>query len=192
MPGGAIDIIGDELKRVASQGNGTLVLRRLPASSGTLERDLRRQIALLFSQSGLRGRGETRLHQAQPRQPHIYNLSNRRPYSGARSNVALPVALDHLGLSTTLTSAAKLVSWPMLMVVIALALAFVYRFGPSRREPKWRWVTWGSVPHLSSPRYCSLYAANFGSFNKTYGSLGAIIGFMVWIWVSMIGGFARS
>src|SRR6185437_6970217 len=80
--------------------------------------------------------------------------------------------------------------WPMLMIVIAVALAFVYRFGPSRREPKWRWVTWGSataaVFWVVASLLFSRYAANFGSFNKTYGSLGAVIGFMVWIWVSMI------
>ena len=60
----------------------------------------------------------------------------------------------------------------------------------SRREPRLRWVTWGSafaaVAWLAASALFSWYAANFGSFNKTYGSLGAVIGFMTWIWLSVI------
>jgi membrane protein len=61
-----------------------------------------------------------------------------------------------------------------------------------RRAPRWRWVTWGSafaaLAWRGSPHRGVLawYAANFGSFNKTYGSLGAVIGFMMWIWLSAI------
>ena len=66
----------------------------------------------------------------------------------------------------------------------------IYRYGPSRREPRWRWVTWGSgfaaVLWLAASALFSWYAANFGSFNKTYGSLGAVIGFMTWMWLSVI------
>jgi membrane protein len=61
---------------------------------------------------------------------------------------------------------------------------------PSRREVRWRWVTSGSafaaLAWLAASALFSWYAASFGSFNKTYGSLGAVIGFMTWMWVSMI------
>jgi membrane protein len=69
-------------------------------------------------------------------------------------------------------------------------LAVIYRYGPSRRDPKWRWVTWGSVTAavlwLAAPMLFSWYVANFDSYNKTYGSLGAGVGFMVWIWLSVV------
>src|SRR6266404_8225053 len=71
-----------------------------------------------------------------------------------------------------------------------LGLAVLYRYGPSRAKPKWRWITWGSVfaaiAWLAVSILFSWYAANFGSYNKTYGSLGAVIGFMIWIWLSVI------
>jgi membrane protein len=69
-------------------------------------------------------------------------------------------------------------------------LGLVYRYGPSRSKPKWRWITWGSAfaasGWLAVSVLFSWYAANFGSYNKTYGSLGAVIGFMIWIWLSII------
>jgi membrane protein len=70
------------------------------------------------------------------------------------------------------------------------ALALIYRFGPSRAAPKWRWITWGSALAaalwLAASALFSFYAANFGNFNETYGSLGAVIGFMTWLWISAI------
>jgi membrane protein len=61
-------------------------------------------------------------------------------------------------------------------------------YGPSREEPQWRWVTWGSalaaVAWLVMSLLFSWYAANFGSYDKTYGSLGAAIGFMTGMWLS--------
>jgi membrane protein len=76
------------------------------------------------------------------------------------------------------------------VVALALALSLVYRFGPSRRTAQWKWLTLGSVTAAALWMIASLlfswYAANFGSFNRTYGSLGAVIGFMVWIWISII------
>jgi membrane protein len=75
-------------------------------------------------------------------------------------------------------------------VLVALALAMVYRYGPSRTPARWRWVTWGSgfatVMWIVASVLFSWYVASFGSYNKTYGSLGAIIGFMTWIWISII------
>jgi membrane protein len=77
-----------------------------------------------------------------------------------------------------------------MFLVIAIALSLVYRFGPDHRRPQWEWITWGSgiaaLLWIIASLLFSWYAADFGSFNKTYGSLGAIIGFMVWIWVSLI------
>ncbi|WP_371495139.1 YihY/virulence factor BrkB family protein [Bradyrhizobium sp.] len=77
-----------------------------------------------------------------------------------------------------------------LFVVLALSLACIYRFGPSRQAPRWTWITWGStgatVLWLVASALFSWYAANFGTFNQTYGSLSAVIGFMTWLWISAI------
>jgi membrane protein len=77
-----------------------------------------------------------------------------------------------------------------MLVAIALAISIIYRFGPSRETPRWRWITWGSAVAtllwLGGSALFSWYAANFGTFNETYGSLGAVIGFMTWLWISAI------
>ena len=80
--------------------------------------------------------------------------------------------------------------WPALLAVIMIGLAALYRYGPSRVKPEWRWVSWGSAVAsglwLVGSGLFSWYVANFGNFNATYGSLGAVIGFMTWMWISTI------
>jgi membrane protein len=65
-----------------------------------------------------------------------------------------------------------------------------YRYGPSRTQPQWRWITWGSAIaggiRIAGSLLLSWYVANFGIYNATYGSLGAVIGFMVWMWLSTV------
>jgi membrane protein len=77
-----------------------------------------------------------------------------------------------------------------MLVAIAFMLAFIYRFGPSRAKVRWRWLSWGSafaaVGWVAASAGFSWYVANFGSYNRTYGSLGAAVGFMTWIWISTI------
>jgi membrane protein len=102
--------------------------------------------------------------------------------------VIVPVVLNYLGLSEFTDLLVRIARWPAMFVVLALGLASIYRFGPSREAPRWRWITWGSsagaVLWIIASVLFSWYAANFGSFNKTYGSLGAVIGFMTWLWIS--------
>jgi membrane protein len=72
---------------------------------------------------------------------------------------------------------------------VLLAISLLYRFAPSRREAKWRWITWGSavatIGWIAISILFSWYAANFGSYNKTYGSLAAVVVLMVWLWLSI-------
>jgi membrane protein len=76
----------------------------------------------------------------------------------------------------------------VLLVVASLMIAVIYRFGPSRDQPQWRWISPGTifatVAWIVASLLFSWYTAHFGSYNKTYGSLGAAIGFMTWIWIS--------
>ena len=104
--------------------------------------------------------------------------------------VALPVALNYLRLPDVTDLFMKIGRWPILLVLVALGLTLIYRYGPSRTEPRWQWITWGSIfaaiVWFAASALFSWYAANFGSFNKTYGSLGAVIGFMTWMWLTII------
>lgn len=104
--------------------------------------------------------------------------------------VVLPAVLSFLGLPRWTEFWIALLPWPILLLVAAVGIALIYRFGPSREHARWRWISWGSafaaVGWLAASVLFSWYAANFGSFNETYGSLGAAIGLMMWMWVSTI------
>ena len=104
--------------------------------------------------------------------------------------VVLPVALGFLGLGSAAEWALRVGRWPILALLVGLVLAVIYRYGPSRTRARWQWVSWGSafaaVAWLAASLGFSWYVANFGSYNETYGSLGAVVGFMTWIWISTI------
>jgi membrane protein len=104
--------------------------------------------------------------------------------------IALPIVLDYLWLGSVSKFLLNFLRWPLLFCIGAFALAVIYRYGPSRTEARWRWLSWGSggatVAWVAASLLFSWYAANFGSYNKTYGSLGAVTGFMTWMWISAI------
>lgn len=103
--------------------------------------------------------------------------------------VVAPIMLNDVGLNASAGVLLSLLRWPLLLVVGLFALAVLYRFGPSRRAPRWRWVTWGSAlaafVWLGGSVLFSWYVANFGKYNATYGSLGAAVGLMTWLWLSI-------
>ena len=102
--------------------------------------------------------------------------------------VVIPVVLEFLQLGGAGEILISVLRWPAILAIVVLALAVVYRYGPCRADARWRWITWGSVAAavlwLIASMLFSWYAGNFGSYNKTYGSLGAVIAFMVWTWLS--------
>ena len=102
--------------------------------------------------------------------------------------VALPLIFGAIGLDSVFAAVARVGRWPVIVAILISALAILYRYGPSRRLAHWRWVSWGgaigAVAWIGLSVGFSWYVAHFGSYNKTYGSLGAIIGFMTWIWLS--------
>jgi len=75
------------------------------------------------------------------------------------------------------------------LVGLILFMACLYRYGPSREEPKWRWITPGAVVAVATILAVSLafsiYVANFGNYNETYGSLGAVVAFLTWLWLAV-------
>lgn len=83
-----------------------------------------------------------------------------------------------------------LISWPALLVIMGLGLALLYAYAPSRERPRFEWVTPGSIAAillwLALSALFSLYVGNFAHYDKTYGSLGAVVGFMMWSWLSSL------
>ena len=104
--------------------------------------------------------------------------------------VVLPLMLKFVGLATTTEWLLAILRWPTLFVAIVVGLACIYRYGPSRKDARWRWVTWGSIVGallwIATSMLFSWYVATFDTYNKIYGSLGAGVGFMIWLWISAV------
>ncbi len=104
--------------------------------------------------------------------------------------VVLPLVLAWIGIDTRVGELLSWLRWPALLVVIMMFLAVLYRYGPSRTRAQWRWLSVGSivatVTWLAGSALFSWYLANFANYDATYGSLGAGIGLMMWLWLSVI------
>jgi len=99
---------------------------------------------------------------------------------------ALPALGEHLGPAGRVT--AGLARWPILGAVMLLGLAVIYRFAPAREHARWRWVTPGSLTAgllwvLGSVLF-AVYVNNFGSYDETYGSIGAVVVLMLWLYLT--------
>jgi membrane protein len=102
----------------------------------------------------------------------------------------VPAVLAFVGLNGAEELLISLLRWPVLIIVSTLAISVLYRYGPSRERAQWSWVTWGSalaaMLWLVASLLFSWYLSNFADYNATYGSLGAVIGFMMWTWISLV------
>lgn len=189
LPGGALDVIRDQLNRLASQPRGTLgvsfaigLLISLWSANGAIK-------AMFDALNVVYEEREKRSFIKLTAITLVFTIAMIGFLLLALAAfVAIPVVLNYLpGFMATLVNIAR---WPTMLVLVALALACIYRYGPSRDEPKWRWLTWGSafaaIAWMVFSALFSFYAGHFGTFNKTYGSLGAVIGFMTWMWLSVV------
>lgn len=100
----------------------------------------------------------------------------------------LPAVIDLLplgGLGKTVTAVTR---WPLLLVLMMTALAALFRFAPCRDEPRWRWVSWGAVVAtvlwIAGSALFSIYVGRFAAYDKTYGSLGAVVVLLMWLYLS--------
>lgn len=104
------------------------------------------------------------------------------------ATVIVPAVIASLGIEGTRDWLIALLRWPLLAGFFMVALAVLYRLAPSRNDAKWRWVTPGSVVAvllwLAASIAFSFYIGNFADYNQTYGSLGAVVGVLIWFWVS--------
>jgi membrane protein len=104
--------------------------------------------------------------------------------------VVFPLVLAAFGLSSFDAPIIAFLRWPALFALVILGLALLFRYGPSRRAPKWRWLGFGSLfaatAWLAVSALFSWYLGNFANYDATYGALGAVIGLMMWMWLSAI------
>ncbi|UHS59874.1 YihY/virulence factor BrkB family protein [Agrobacterium vaccinii] len=102
----------------------------------------------------------------------------------------IPVVLAYLWLDGWTELLATVARWPILLLLVGSGITMMYRYGPSRNPAKIKWLTWGAgfstSLWLATSVLFSFYLENFADYNATYGTLGALIGFMVWIWISVI------
>jgi membrane protein len=190
MPPGVIDLIGDQMLRLATSRTGDL----------SLALGLSLLIALWSANSGM---GALFLGVSS-----AYGVPESRAW-WKRTLVTLACTATGLVLLIMLAAGASAlpawirangwevvsIAWlglgaVVLFAVVVSALAGLYRFGPSHRAPAWRTYWPGAIAAaiiwIGGSVAFSAYVGQFGHYEKTYGSLGAIIGFMVWIWFSAL------
>ncbi|OJU05864.1 MAG: ribonuclease [Rhizobium sp. 63-7] len=102
----------------------------------------------------------------------------------------IPAILAYLWLDRWAELLASLGRWPVILAIVGAGITLISRYGPSREPAKLRWLTWGAALStllwLATSFLFSFYLENFANYNATYGTLGALIGFMVWTWISVV------
>ncbi|MBV9653694.1 MAG: YihY/virulence factor BrkB family protein [Acetobacteraceae bacterium] len=189
VPGGGVQIISDQVHSLTSNGNKTLGFALVVGLATSLW-SANQAIKAVFDALNV-------VYDEREQRGFFYRTALTLAFTlggilfvvlAMAAVLGLPVALNYVGLGGESQLLLRLLRWPVLLIAITLMLALTYRFGPSRVRARWRWVTWGgafaAIGWLLVSVGFSWYVENFGNYNKTYGSLGAVIGFMTWIWIS--------
>ena len=189
LPGGAVTVIGGQLTELAKTKPGGLSLGFIVGV-----------VTAIWSANGAAGAMITGLniaYEAKERRGFIHRTATSLAVTLAML-VFAALAVILLGLASSAghfigpngALIANLISWPAIVVILATGLALLYRFAPCRSAVKLRWITPGAafvvVVWVIVSAIFSAYVANFGHYNKTYGSLGAAVGFMTWLWLSSL------
>jgi membrane protein len=105
-------------------------------------------------------------------------------FTGGLANQAGKV----LGLGSSAVTVFDIAKWPLLLLVVGVILAILYYAGPNVKQPGIRWVSPGSVVAIVlwivASGLFALYVSSFSSYNKTYGALGGVVAFLVWLWIT--------
>jgi membrane protein len=190
LPGGAIDVIGEQVARITAAGSGALGISFIISLA----------VAIWGANAGVKAVFDAinvAYGAKEERGFFKLNLISLAFTLGALlfaviallAIVVVPIAIHTLGMDTVAAPLLTYGRWPVVWLLVAFALAVLYRFGPTDTlNPKWHWITWGSgvasLLWIVASALFSYYASNFGNYNATYGSLGAVIGLMTWIWIS--------
>jgi len=189
IPGGGMQIIEEQVKRVAETAGGTLGFGAIAGLAISLW-SANQAAKAVFDALNV-------IYEEREKRSFIRLTATTLTFTVSFILIAmltmiavvvLPVVLSMIGLGGTTAMLLEYGRWPLLLLLVGLVLACLYRWGPSRANAQWRWLSWGSAVAallwLAGSAAFSWYVANFGNFNETYGSLGAVIGFMTWIWLS--------
>ena len=191
VPSGALDILNEQLTRLTAEGETTLGLTLLISLA----------IALWSANAGMKSLFEAMniaYHEVETRSFIKLNAITLMFTVGAivvmglmlGVLIVLPTVLGYVGIGEGAEWLIRIAGFVVLLGVLSLGVAALYRWAADRESPKWRWITPGAILALVATIIVSAlfswYAANFGSYNATYGSLGAVIGFMTWIWLTSI------
>jgi membrane protein len=188
LPQGATDIIADQVKRINQNSSGTLGFAFFTGLA----------IALWSANAGMKALFDAlnvAYGEEEKRGFFKLNLVSLSFTLSAivfillaiAAIVGVPLVLQFVGLGPVAEWLLWLARWPALLLAIVLGLAVLFRYGPSRDKAEWKWITPGSivaaVVWIVASMLFSWYVANFANYNETYGSLGAAIGFMTWLWL---------
>jgi membrane protein len=191
MPEGATQIIGDQLNHLTAKGGSTLGVTFLVTLA----------ISLWSANSGMKAMFDAHNVVYGEREKRSFIKLNALSLAftlcaiafmliALAAMVVLPPVMNYIGLSSITDWVIRIGRWPALLIVVSLGIAALYRYGPSREDAQWRWISWGTafaaIAWLVVSFLFSYYTSHFGSYNKTYGSLGAVFGFMTWIWLSVM------
>jgi membrane protein len=189
LPGGALDVVRDQVGRITSESEARLgfaLLVSVGLSAWSANAGMKAIFdALNVAYGEEEKRGFVRLNLTSLGFTVALILFAILALVGI---AAIPVLLDNLYLGAGVEWLLWLGRWPVLLVVVTLGLSMLYRYGPSRENARWQWVSPGavfaSVAWLAGSLLFSWYVANFEDYNKTYGTLGAVIGLLMWMWLS--------
>jgi membrane protein len=191
VPTGTLDMLREEIVRIAGKSDGRLTFGFL----------LGLGIALWSANAGMKAIFDALnvIYDEEEKRSLVWlNLVSLFftvcAIAGAGLAIALvvvfPLLLAAFGLTSLDQPIIAYFRWPLLFVLVILALAVLYRYGPSRALVKWRWISVGSIfaafAWLAVSSLFSWYLGNFANYNATYGALGAVVGLMMWMWLSTI------
>ena len=188
LPGGAVSLIGDELRRLTAAGPGELsvgfvvgLVTALWSANGAA-RSLILGLNIAYEAEDRRGFVRTTL-------VSLSFTGGLMPLAGMAIGLLNVAAAIEARLAPALALPLALASWAAVVALLAVSLALLYRFGPNHAPPvRLRWISWGSAAvicaWLAMTGLFSLYVANFGHYDRTYGALGAAVGFMTWVYLS--------
>ena len=187
LPGGAISIIGDELTRLAATNHGALGLAfavSLLVSIWSANAGVKALI------EGLNIAYEVRERRGFLKLTLVSLALTAGMIFAAVFGVVLLAAAPSVLARSGLHGLAGLgpLRWPILLTAAGVFFSLLYRFAPCRPRARWRWITPGgcvaAVGWVVISGLFSWYVSNFGHYDRTYGSLGAIVGFLTWVWLS--------
>jgi membrane protein len=189
LPAEARSVLVTELSRVASQPGSALSLGALAGLALAVWSARKGIDALIRSMNIIYESAEARNFVKRALLSLALTLLGVLAFVAAIAVAAVwPAVVNSLPLPDSFEYTVEAVRWPLLAGIVALTVAALYRFGPDRRGPSWRQVVLGAVIAtllwIVGSAALSFYVSNFGNYNKTYGSVGAMIVLLFWFYFS--------